>query len=112
MDAETNEKYELRCDMWTVVKFYCLRGKTSTKKFEKMKSVYDDDCLSWMQVFALHKEFSEGRETVELHSSKVNINTMRILIEEDRSLTCWEMVAIMDCSKSTIKNIMKKLGMW
>ncbi len=61
MDAATNEKHQLRLDMQAVVKFYRLRGKTPTKTFEKMKFIYDNDCLSWMQVFALHTEFSEGR---------------------------------------------------
>ncbi len=88
-----------------------------------MKSVCNDDCLSRTQVLALHnRDFSEWRETAELRNSqcsgrsltlsiKINVNTVRTLIEEDRSLTCHEMDAIMDCSKLTIENIMKKLGM-
>ncbi len=69
MDAETNEKCELHSDMWALVKFYCLRGNTPTKTFEKMKSFYGDDCLSRTHVFVLHKNFSEGRETVVLRNS-------------------------------------------
>ncbi len=45
MDAETNKKRELRRDMLSVVKFYCLRGKTPTKISKKMKFVYGNDCL-------------------------------------------------------------------
>ncbi len=74
-----------------------------------------------MQVFTLHKEFSEGRETTEQHnsqcsewpptrSSKINVNTVRTLTE-DRSLTCRKIAALINYSKSTIKNIMKKPGM-
>ncbi len=98
MDAATNEKCELCCDMRAVVKFYRLKGKISTKTFEKMKSIYSDDCLSWMQVFTLDKEFLEGWETAGLHNSQhkgqpstlfieINVNTVRTLVEEDRSLT-------------------------
>ncbi len=122
MDAETNEKCELRRNIWAVVTFHCIRGKTLTNTFEKMKSFYSDDFLSQMQVFILHKEFSEGRETADLYSSihsrqplalstKINVNTVRTFIE-DHSIICQEMAAIMDCSKSTIENIMKRLGMW
>ncbi len=99
MPKQIKNKYELRCDMQSVAKYYCLRRKTPTKMFEKMKSIYSDDCLSGTQVFALHKEFSEGRETAGLHdsqrsgwpptvSTKINVNTVRTLIE-DHSLTFW-----------------------
>ncbi len=78
--------------MWAVVKFSCLRGKTTTKMFEKMKSIYSDDCLSWTQVFALHEEFLKGRETVQLRNAqhngrpptlftKINVNTVRTLMK-------------------------------
>ncbi len=87
-----------------------------------MKFVYSDYCLNQMQVFALHKEFLERREAAELHnnqrsgqpptlSTKINVNTVRTLIEENSSLTCLKTVT-MDCSKSTIESIMKKFGMW
>ncbi len=57
-----------------------------------MKSVYGDDCLCQTQVFALHKEFLEGRETAELRNSQhsgrpptlsteINVNTVRMLID-------------------------------
>ncbi len=36
---------------------------------------------------------------------------MRTLIREDSSLSCWEIAAIMDCSKSMLENIIKKIGM-
>ncbi len=83
-----------------------------------MKSVYDDNCLSELEVFALQKEFLEGRKTIELRSSQhsgqlptpsteINVNPVRTLIK-DQFLTCQEMVAIMDCSNTRIKN-MKKL---
>ncbi len=67
--------------------------------FKKMKSVYGDDCQSQTQMFALQKEFLGGRETAELCNSqcsgqppmlstKINVKNVRILNEEDRSLTC------------------------
>ncbi len=103
--------------MHAVVKFYCLRGKTPTKMFEKLKSVYGNDYLSQTQMCTLHKEFSEGRETAELCTSqhsgqsplstKINVNIVRTLIEEDCSLTA-EMEAIMDCLKLMMENIIKK----
>ncbi len=71
MNAETNEKCKLCCDMQAVGKFYCLRGKTSTKVIKKMKPVYGNNCLSRTQVFALHKEFLEERETAELRNSNI-----------------------------------------
>ncbi len=70
MDAKTNDKCELYRAMQAVVKFYCLKRNIMTKTFEKMKSVFGDGCLSQMQVFALRKEFSEGRETAELRISQ------------------------------------------
>ncbi len=74
--------------MRTVVKFHCLRGKTQTKTLKKMKSIYNSVYLSQMQVFTLHKEFLEGRETADpcniqhnwwspTVSTKININTVR-----------------------------------
>ncbi len=72
MDAKANKERELCRDMQAVMKFYCLRGKSSSKSFVKMKCIYSDDCLSRTQVFVLHKEFLEGRETVELRSSQHN----------------------------------------
>ncbi len=120
--CQTYKKCQLLRDMWVVVKFYRWRGKTPTKMFAKIKSVFGNNCLSRTQVLALHKEFLRGRETAELCNSqrsgwpptlstKININNIRTLIEEDRSLTCREMAAVMDYSKSMIKNIMKKLHM-
>ncbi len=70
MDAVTNEKCELHRDIEAVVTFYCLRGNTPTKLFEKMKSVHGKDCLSCTQGFALHNEFLVGRETTELCDSQ------------------------------------------
>ncbi len=125
MDAETNEKCELCWNMRAVVKFYCLKGKTQTKTFEKMKFVYGDDRFGWALVFVLHKKFFKVRETVGAIantednrgqpltvSTKINVNTVRILIEEDRSLICWETVAMMDCSKSMIKKISCTKQVW
>ncbi len=97
MGAETNEKHELYRDMWGVVKFYCLKGKILTKIFEQMISVYSNDCLSQMQMFALQKEFLDRRKTIELCNSQcsgwpptlsteTNVNIARTLIEEDCSL--------------------------
>ncbi len=57
MDTGTNKKHEMCHNMWALVKFYCSRGKTSTKMFKKMKSVYSDDSLNRTPVFALHEEF-------------------------------------------------------
>ncbi len=122
MDAETNKKCELCCDMRAVAKICCLREKFSTKTLEKIKSVYSDDCQCRTQVFTLHKKFLERRETMELCNSQssgwpptlpteINVNIVRTFFEEGHSLTCWEMAAIMDSSKSIIENIMKKLGM-
>ncbi len=76
----------------------CLRGNIPTKTFNKMKSVYGDDCLSRTQVFALHKEFLERRGRAQLHNSqysgqpptlstKINVNTVKTLIEEECYLT-------------------------
>ncbi len=59
MDAETNKKRELHCDMRAVMKFYCLRENTPTKTFEKIKFVYGDNFLSQTQMFALHNKFSD-----------------------------------------------------
>ncbi len=69
-------------------------------------------------MFISHRKFSEWRETAELCNSqcqhnrqpltlstKNNVNTVRTLIEEDRSLTYREMVAIIDCSNSMIENM-------
>ncbi len=95
MEAKTNKKCKLCRNVRAVVKFYRLRGKAPTKTFdEKIKFVYSDDCLSQMQVLALHKEFLEGKETAELHNSQlsgwpttvsieINVNsvkTLRILV--------------------------------
>ncbi len=58
--AETIKKCELLYNMWAGVK-----KKDSNKNDRKIKFIYDDDCLSRTQVFALHKKFLEGRETAD-----------------------------------------------
>ncbi len=44
-------------------------------------------------------------------STKINANTLRTLIEENRFLTSQEMVVKLDCSKSMIENIMENPSM-
>ncbi len=105
-------------DHRTVIKFYCLRNKSATKTFKKMKEVYGDRCLSRCTVLRWHAAFMKGQESTELlhmgwsgppktASGEVNVNTIWVLIEEDCSLTCHQMAAIMNYSKTTIENIVK-----
>ncbi len=122
MDAKTNEKSELCCNMWAVVKFYCLTGKTPTKMFKKWNPF--TMTTVWVEGRCSHytRKFWKGEKQLSCtldnvvdnhlhHLPKITVNTLRILLKEDCSLSCWEMEAIMDWLKLTIENIMKKLGM-
>ncbi len=85
--------------------------------------MYGNKCQSRATMLSWHKMFLSGRESTELQHiacsrhpttapSEVNVNTVRVLIVEDRSITYHKMAAIMNCPK-TIENIMKrKLRMW
>ncbi len=53
----------------------------------------------------IHREQSGWLKMV---SGEININFIRVLIEEYHALTCRQIAAIADCSKSTVENIMKK----
>ncbi len=97
MDAEINEKCESRRNMRALVKFNCLKGKTSKKKFEKMKSIYNDGCQELnasvrtaQGIFGKERN-NELRDSQQwgqppTPSTEINLNTVRTLIEEDRSL--------------------------
>ncbi len=68
MDDETNEKLKLCCDTWAVVKFYCLKGKTPTKMFQKMKS------LSKLNIQGLTIKFQDCASKTGKKVSKKNNN--------------------------------------
>ncbi len=122
MSEISNETLESHCDQCAVIKFYCLQKILTTKTSEKMKVVYGNIRLSRATVFSWHKMFSSGKESTELQhvahsrrpkmaSIEITVNTVRMWIEEDRSITCPEIAAIMNCSKMTIKNMKCKLWM-
>ncbi len=102
-------------DQCAVIKFYyCLQKKLATKTYEKMKALYGDECFTYATLFSWHKMFSIGRESMELQHvvcsghptmvcSKVNVNTVGMLIKEDHSITCHDMAANMNCCKMLIK---------
>lgn len=48
-----------------IIKFLAKSGKNSTETYEMLKKVYGDDSLSKRSVFDWHKQFRNGRETVE-----------------------------------------------
>ncbi len=99
---KTRETYR---DQRAIIKFYCLRKKSAIKTYEKMKAVYGDVRLFRVTAFSWHTMFSSGRESMKLQhvahsgyptmaSSEVNVNMVRALIEEDRSITCRKMATI------------------
>lgn len=48
-----------------VIKFNAKLGISATKTFRILQEVYGDDCLSKTRVFEWHKQFREGRESIE-----------------------------------------------
>lgn len=78
------------------IKFLVKSEKTATETYEMLKKVYGDDCLSRAMVFRWHKQFSEGRETVEDEQRAGPSRTVRTpgmiqkvrdFIAEDRNAT-------------------------
>jgi hypothetical protein len=48
-----------------IIKFYVKLGKGVTDTYERIQEVFGNDSVSHAQVFWSHKDFVNGRETVE-----------------------------------------------
>lgn len=59
------------------IKFLAKYGKNATETYEMLKHVYGDECLSRAQVFKWHKQFLEGRESVQNEERGAPLRTAR-----------------------------------
>lgn len=75
------------------IKFCARLGETASETYAKIVKVHGDSALSRAQVFRWHKEFKEGRESVEDETrsgrpvevrTDTNAQRVRALIREDR----------------------------
>jgi hypothetical protein len=76
---------------------FCVKpGKCVTDTYGKIQKAFDNDSLSRAQVFRWHKDFVNGRETVEDESRSgrlaslrisTNVDRVRALIGQNRRLT-------------------------
>ncbi len=108
---------DLKKEQHGVVRFLFLL-ETPIKCYSMMCEAYRDQVTSCRQVFYWHKQFRE--ETVSsmamkqsgrpvLISTGVTINTIKILIVDDSSLTQCEIAAHISIAKGTVQKILKNL---
>lgn len=97
-----------------IIKFLAKEGVNPTEILRRLQAQFGDNTLSRTRVFAWHKEFSGGRETVENESharrprtsvTEANIDAIGNLIEGNRHITLWEIVAKLNISYGNVHRI-------
>ncbi len=117
--TESEKKMEQRC----AVRFCFLSNKSATETWQAVQGVYREELsLSQRSVYDWYRQFENRRQSCMLtpHGgqpstalTKVNINTIAVIAQEDASLTVWEIAALVHISKSTVDNILtKELKLW
>ncbi len=111
--TESEKKMEQRC----MVLFRFLSNKSATEMWQAVQGAYREELsLSRHSVYDWHRQFENGRQSCMLTphggqpstaSTKVNVNTIAVIVQEDASLTVLEIAALVHISKSTVDNILK-----
>ena len=102
----------------SVIQFCESLGKTPTQTYDLVQKAGKYKCCRSI-VFQWHKEFREGRESVEdkkrcgRPASYRNslVNDVKARIAEDRRFTVRTLASDLDCSKDTVLRILKDLNM-
>ena len=95
---------------------FCYRLQfTATQTYDYIRLAYGSQTIDRATIFRWYALLKGGRESVELiphggrpatASTEVNVNTIQALILEDRFLSCRQIAAIMNISKSSVINIL------
>lgn len=115
-------------DQKATVKSFALAGKSATEAFKFVQVAYGELALSRGYVFRLHKQFAEGRESIDDDRGKCPKPTLRTekncklvdaIIKEDRRITVREIADRSGLSVGTVHtilhvdlNLSKKAARW
>ena len=105
----------------TNIKFCVKLGKMATETFNMLLEVYSNSCMSWTRVFEWHKQFVDGRLSVEDDAkpgrpcsvkTDVNIKKVQELVRTNCRLTIRMMVDQLGINKELVRSILvDNLGM-
>jgi hypothetical protein len=91
---------------------FCVKlGEGATDTYEKIRKVFANDSLSRAQVFRWHKDFVNGRETVERSGrpasvrTSTNLDRVKTFIRQDRLLTIRMTANELDINECTVHQI-------
>jgi len=93
------------------VKFCVKLGKSATETYNLLKKVYDDECLSYTQVFEWFKGFKEGREEIgddqrpgQPSTSKTNANIEKVdeIFQQNCCLSIRAVAELINIDKETV----------
>jgi len=102
---------EQRC----AIKFCVKINENATEIYEKLKTTYGEHVVSRTQVFRWHKEFLDGRESVEEEprsgrpcTSKTdeNMTKVRDLVRSGRRLTVRMISSVLNLNRQTVHEIL------
>lgn len=97
------------------IKFCAKLGESGTETYSKLVKVFGGDALSRSQVFLWHKQFENGRESVEDEAragrpvqvrTDANAQRVRTLIREDRRLTVRMLSSELGMNRETVRQIL------
>lgn len=97
-----------------VMKFHAKLGTSAAKTYEMMQQVYGDDCLSKSRVFGWHKEFREGRESIEGPKRRTcrtpeSIQKVRDILADDPNATARVIAEKLNISATTAQTIIVEI---
>ncbi len=88
---------------------------TPAETYQEMKNVYDEECFQLRTCEWWHKEFKDGRQLAELLPytgwlasvcTATNINTISVIIREDRHLSLRKLEDQTNISRSSLHRIL------
>lgn len=110
--SDSELKNEMRC----AIKFCYRLGKTAPETVKLMKEAYKDKCFGESTIFRWHGDFKKGRLSAELAPrpgrpksvvNDRNVNTVWVILQENRRMTCEEIAASTNISKTSIFRILR-----
>ena len=97
------------------IKFLTKLGKSATETYNLLTEVYDDQCLSHMQVFEWFKKFVEGGEDVgndpksgRPSTAKIQENMEKVtrIVRGDRRLSIREIYELTNINTESVRQIL------
>jgi predicted DNA-binding protein YlxM (UPF0122 family) len=96
------------------IKFRAKLGESAADTYETIQKAFGNDSLSRAQVFRWHKDFANGRETVEDEPrsgrpasvrTSTNVDPVRAFVRQDRRLTIRMIADELNINKSAVHQI-------